>query len=246
MTGAATGVLSAQQIELTSGATTNTRSYVLSVPDVYDANEPYPLVFAWHGLGGSGTGARQYFRIEQQAGGQAIFVYPSALPLESQGGQPAWDLSPTGIDAAFFDALLADLSQKYCINQSRVFSTGHSWGGFFTNRLGCSRGNVLRAVAPVAGGRPFGGGGACNPPAIPAWIAHGSNDMTVLIPTGEGSRDLWTEANTCDATTQPTTPEPCVAYDGCDSSVHWCLHDQGHNWPTFAAAGIWAFFDSFR
>ena len=163
----------------------------------------------------------------------------------SDGGGPGWDLSATGIDVALFDALLADLSEKYCINRGRIFSTGHSFGGFFTNRLGCSRGNVLRAVAPVAGARPFGAS-SCNAPALAAWIAHGSNDMTVPFTQGQTSRDLWLTANGCGTATQPATPSPCVAYDGCMRPVHWCVHTQGHNWPDFAAAGIWAFFQTFQ
>jgi len=237
VTGAPTGV---QERTLTVGGTE--RTYVLSVPTGYDASTPLPLVFAWHGLGGSGSMARMYFRIENESGGAAIFAYPDGLPNDS--GQAAWDLSDTGGDVAYFDALLAALSAEYCVDATRVFSTGHSFGGFFTNRLGCSRASVLRAVAPVAGGPPFGGPGAACTPAVAAWIAHGENDETVDFSMGEDARDAYLAANACGTTTAPVEPSPCVAYEGCAAGrpVHWCVHQDGHNWPSFAGAGIWSFF----
>jgi polyhydroxybutyrate depolymerase len=235
--GAATGVLSSEQIEIEGTA----RTYVLSIPTDYQANRAYPLVFAWHGLGGSGSGARAYFRIEQQGKGNALFVYPDGLPNDD--GNAGWDLAVNGVDVTLFDELVTKIGASHCVDRSRVFSTGHSFGGFFTERLGCSRGEALRAIAPVAGGPPFGGMTNCTS-SVAAWITHGSNDETVEIETGEAGRDLWLEANGCGMTTTTTAPEPCVAYDGCQEPVHWCVHEDGHNWPSFAGAAIWSFFSS--
>jgi polyhydroxybutyrate depolymerase len=243
MTGAPTGAMTTQTITV-AGAE---RSYVLFVPTSYDANTRYPLIFAWHGLGGTGMLARSYFRLEQAAANQAIFVYPSALA--NAQGMAAWDLAANGVDVQLFDALLASVSGRYCIDGNRVFSTGHSYGGFMTNRLGCSRGDVLRAIAPVAGGPPFGGGsgGSCVG-QVGAWIAHGMNDGTVDFAQGEAARDRLLMANGCGTTTTPTPPDACVAYDGCmpDLPVHWCVHMMDHNWPTYAGAGIWTFFNAFK
>jgi polyhydroxybutyrate depolymerase len=242
LTGAATGVQN-----LTISVAAQDRSYVLFVPTAYNANAAMPLIFAWHGLGGSGTVARQYFRIEQAAANQAIFVYPTGLPNSS--GQTAWTLTQTGIDVQLFDALLADVSNRYCIDRSRVYATGHSYGAMMTNALGCYRGNVLRGIAPVAGMPPFG-----NPTctgAVAAWIAHGENDGTVDFTTGGiASRDLWIKLDGCSTATDPVAvdPSPCVAYQGCSSGhpVNWCVHQDDHNWPSFAGAGIWAFFNSLK
>ena len=46
------------------------------------------------------------------------------------GGGSGWDLTSGGIDVALFDALLADISDRYCVDAARIFSTGHSFGGF--------------------------------------------------------------------------------------------------------------------
>lgn len=223
------------------------RSYILFVPTNYDSNQALPLIFAWHGLGGSGTLARQYFGLERAAGNQAIIVYPSGLPTTD--GKAGWTLTQDGIDVQFFDALLAEISDKYCIDRARVFSTGHSFGAMMTNALGCFRGNVLRGVAPVAGMPPFGRTTCTG--AVAAWIAHGENDGTVdFTDGGIASRDFWIEQDGCSSELEPAAvePSPCVAYQNCSDGhpVHWCVHQNDHNWPNFAAAGIWAFFNGLK
>jgi poly(3-hydroxybutyrate) depolymerase len=218
------------------------RSYLLSVPVNQRAGRPLPLVFAWHGLGGSGALARAYFGVEQAAGGRAIFVYPNARPLAAFEGRTGWDLDPQGPDVQLFDAILAEVTETACIDTTRVFSVGHSFGAYMSNRLGCSRGSVLRAIGPVAGGPPPG---MCTPGEVAVWLAHGTNDPTVPFSEGESSRALWVRANGCAETTRPITPMPCVAHDGCRAPVIWCVLQARHAWPPFAGSGLWSFLAGF-
>lgn len=132
------------------------RKYTVVVPPGYDPAAALPVVFAWHGRGSDGKTARLYFKIEEAADGAAILVYPDGLPLADMDNQTGWDLTPDGVDVAFFDAMLADVSGTLCVDAGRVFSAGHSFGGFMSNALGCFRGGVVRGIAPVAGGGPFG------------------------------------------------------------------------------------------
>lgn len=242
--GVTTGV---QNKQITVGA--EARTYVLYIPTGYSADTPMPLLFAWHGLGGSGSLARQYFRIEQAAANKAVIVYPDALPLANQGNQTGWNLSATGNDVAFFDAMLKEVTSSLCVDSNRIFSAGHSFGAMMTNALGCYRGDVLRAIAPVAGSPPNTRGGSSCAGEVAVWLAHGENDTTVnYMTSGIPSRDFWLMRNGCMMTSQATTPAPCVAYDGCrdELPVHWCVHQNAHDWPSFAGAGIWAFFSSFN
>lgn len=221
------------------------RDYDLAIPADYDPSEHYPLVFAWHGRGGSGELARLYFKIEEAAQGQAIVVYPDGLPLPEMDNQTGWDLSPEGEDVALFDAILADVSARLCVDPARVFSAGHSFGGFMSNAIGCARAGVVRAIAPVAGGGPYF---SCVPEQVAVWLTHGQSDSTVPFSEGEASRDRWVAANHCQVGAEPVEPAPCTAYTGCDAAfpVHWCPHDEpglgGHAWPDWAGAAIWAFF----
>lgn len=227
----------------TSSIDGSDRSYLVVVP-AGGAGKPLPLVFAWHGLGGSGALARRYFGIEAAAAGKAVLVYPDALPLPSFANRTGWNLAAEGPDLRFFDAMLAQVSRDDCVDLNRVFSTGHSFGGYMTNTLGCLRSSVLRAIAPVAGGL---GGGACPGKPLAAWLAHAMNDGTVPFAQGEAARARWAQASGCASTSQPAQPPPCVAFDGCapEAPVLWCVHAQNHAWPPFAGSGIWQFFSRF-
>jgi poly(3-hydroxybutyrate) depolymerase len=256
VTGAPTGNLNGQSI--TVGG--QTRTYALTVPKNYTPSTPLPVVFAWHGMGGSGSVARSYFHLDSAIANRAIVVYPDGLSVND--GSTGWDLNATGIDIAFFDALLAFVSDNYCIDRTRLFTTGHSYGGFFTNVLGCYRGDVLRATAPVAGNPPMGRNITCAG-KVAALVIHGENDPTVdYTRGGVGGKDFWVGQNGCSAT-DPVAIEPsgCVEYQGCqpDLPVVFCTHTEGHDWPTANAKGcsdggvcfdagsiIWTFFSRFQ
>ncbi len=220
------------------------RSYIVSLPDGYDPEIPYPLIFAFHGLGGSAelvSSNRYYFGIEQTGGTPSIFVYPDGLETGNGAGWPNTD----GRDVVFFDALLSTMQDNYCVDRARVFSTGHSYGGIMSHTLGCQRAEVLRAIAPVAGA--MFGRGECSGP-VAAWGAHGDPDDTVDYENGLSAMERVMDVDGCDPNSgTPVEPsEFCTAYR-CDVGypVIWCVHDENHNWPGFAAESIKAFFDGF-
>jgi polyhydroxybutyrate depolymerase len=215
-----------------------TRTYILDVPSGYDGTTPLPLVFAFHGATTSGEffRGRFYGNLLSTMSDAAILVHPDAL-----GDPRAWD---NDADVPFFDALLASLEATACVDQARVFATGHSSGGFFTNTLGCQRGDVLRAIAPVSAGGPFTFGGNGCRGEVAVWLAHAENDETVSFDLGVASRDRWLEANGCSEASAAVEPAPCSEYAGCNSGlpVRWCVYDDGHDWPDFGPEGIWGFF----
>ncbi|MBC8067313.1 MAG: hypothetical protein IAG13_03185 [Deltaproteobacteria bacterium] len=224
------------------------REYLLVVPEGYDPAVPLPLVFGWHGRGGTPEFAHVYFGIEAAAAGGALFIYPQGLPIESMGGESGWDLAPAGIDVAFFDGMLAATQSSLCVDVDRVFSTGHSFGGYMSTALGCFRASALRAIGSVAGGPAFG---ECEPDErVAALLVHGSLDEIVPLEQGVLARDQQVQRNGCGATSVPHDPEPCVARDDCmpGYDVRWCEHAiadlQGHTWPDFAPGAIWGFFAS--
>jgi polyhydroxybutyrate depolymerase len=124
-----------------------------------------------------------------------------------------------------------------------VFAGGLSSGGFFSNTLGCQRGDVLRGIAPVSAGPRDMNNCKGN---VAAWIADGKNDELVSPRQGMSARDFWLNRNGC-STSNPRVigdATNCVAYDGCKAGfpVQWCLHDGGHFWPRSANLGLWTFF----
>jgi len=230
------------------------REFIVAVPDDYDPNTKYKLVFAWHGLGGmasqiaSGFGRGGYYGLESRAMGSTIFVAGQGLPTSnSVGSGPGWD-NMGGRDVAFTAAMLEWLRTNYCIDNDRIFSVGMSYGGIMSNTVGCALGDDFRAIAPMAGMGPraFGGGSPCTG-QVAVWITHGNTDTVVQYSSGEASRDYWAGANNCETTTMPAGDNGCVAYDGCDDGhpVVWCEFDGGHTVPTFASEEVWAFFSQF-
>ena len=210
------------------------REYYLYVPRTYDASQPYPIIFRWHGSTGNGLSGG--LEIEASSGEKAIIASPSGLNGD-------WDFAPTGVDVQLFDALLADLESRYCVDTDRVFSYGFSDGAGFTNLLGCVRTPTIRAVAPVEGWAPET---TCNGP-VAAWITHSVDDDVITIDQGMAARDLYLMLDGCGSTTKATTPSQCVAYQGClsDDPVVWCQTTGPHSpQGSFTGPGAWAFFNS--
>lgn len=216
------------------------RTFVLVLPAA-DGGQALPVYFVFHGAGGSGAGYRSWMRFESQAAGPAVFVYPDGLP--DDGGRTGWP-NTGGRDVAFFDALLARVKARACVDERRVFATGFSYGGYMSNTVGCARAGVVRAVAPLSGGLPWSG--SCARTRAAAWIAHGTTDATVTLSQGEGARDYWVGVNGCRSETQAIAPAPCRAYQGCAAGqpVVWCPFDGGHEVPTWVYGGVMGFFES--
>jgi poly(3-hydroxybutyrate) depolymerase len=227
------------------------RMFLVSVPDNYDANKPYKLIFAWHGLGGTAMRIQSggFYGLKQKAMNSVIFVAAQGLDTSNQvGSGPGWD-NMGGRDVKFTSAMLEYMRTTYCIDNERIFSVGMSYGGIMSNTVGCALGDDFRAIAPMSGAGPsaFGGGAKCTG-QVAAWLSHGNMDNVVAFSSGQGSRDHWVMANHCDANmTQPEGSNGCVAYQGCDAGfpVVWCEFDGGHIPPSFAAEEIWSFFSHF-
>ena len=224
------------------------REYIVALPQGYDPMKPYRLIFAWHGLGGTADQiARNWYGLASRAMNSAIFVAGQGLNTSNQvGSGPGWD-NMGGRDVAFVKALYAKLKDTLCVDESRVFSTGMSYGGIMSNTLGCQMGDVFRAIAPMAGSGPGFGGRATCVGEVAVWMSHGDNDTVVSTASGQASRDFWVKANKCQMETMPVEPSPCVTYQGCapDLPVTFCLFPGGHTVPAFAAAAIWSFFSKF-
>lgn len=195
------------------------RTYELFVPEGYDGQKTFPLVFVFHGDGGTGAGIRNSFKLEAASGQGAIFVYPDGL-----GKTWRFD-NAAGLakDVAFVDQLAADLGKSHCTDKKRVFAVGFSRGAYFANMLGCHSKSGLRAVVAHGGGGPFGVDGSgttfpggqlkCPQPPVAAMQVIGQADG--LLSEAKKARDHWQRVNACKTTTAPYDPSPCVSYDGC-------------------------------
>lgn len=116
-----------------------------------------PVVFAFHGHGGSSRNAMRSFKLES-AFPEAIMVYPQGLNIagrtDPEGKKPGWQKSVGEVndrDLKFFDAMTASLLDSRA-DKSRVYVMGHSNGGAFTYLLWAERGNMIAAIGPSSAG----------------------------------------------------------------------------------------------
>lgn len=134
---------------LTSGKKTITssnqqRTYIIDIPSSYDMNKPYRLFYTSHWIGSTSEAVRDqnyYFLkpLANAANEPAIFVAP-----QSDGS--TWQQK----DHALFDDILAYVKSNLCIDTTRVFATGFSFGGMITYSLSVNHQKDIRAAVGIA------------------------------------------------------------------------------------------------
>ncbi|KAJ1330870.1 polyhydroxybutyrate depolymerase [Microdochium nivale] len=189
------------------------RRYAYWLPPGYNPDKPAPVIFAFHG--GFQSALLQYgldhFTSPDFNDGEHIIVYPEAWisPLFGSQGR-IWQISPVIADYGVNDvqyklAILGQVRDEFCIDESRVYATGMSQGGGFTNMLACDPVASTRfaAFAPVTGSYYYPPEDKtaevkcrfkfdplpCSPGRknIPIMATHGGHDDT--IPYGGGYLD---------------------------------------------------------
>jgi polyhydroxybutyrate depolymerase len=130
------------------------REALVSVPAAAKTT-PTPVVFAFHGHGGTMRNAARSFGYHR-IWPEAIVVYMQGLNTpgrltDPEGKLPGWQSAvgdQSDRDLKFFDTVLASLQHDYQVDERRIYSTGHSNGGGFTYLLWAARGDVFAAMAP--------------------------------------------------------------------------------------------------
>lgn len=134
---------------VTSGKKTITsgnqqRTYIIDIPSNYDMNKPYRLFYTSHWIGSTSEAVQEqnyYFLkpLANAANEPAIFVAP-------QADGETWQQK----DHALFDDILAYVKANLCIDESRVFATGFSFGGMITYSLSVNHQKQIRAAVGIA------------------------------------------------------------------------------------------------
>lgn len=127
--------------------------YIIDIPKDYNKDKPYRLIFGNHCMGGSaarvaaadnGDDLSAFYSLKTQAekdNVQCIYVAP-----QGDGGG-TWNPST---DPIFFSDILKLVKGSLCIDTTRVFCAGFSFGAMFTYALSLAYPKQLRAVACYA------------------------------------------------------------------------------------------------
>jgi len=154
--------------------------------DAGEDPEPVPLVFMLHGGGGGpdrvATGRTTEGRWQELAERDGFIV---AFPA---GVEKRWNdcraASPAKVnhidDAAFFEALLGELTAELPIDTDRIYATGHSNGGIMAFSLAMRLPERFAAVASCTGAMPARN--ACGGPREPVPILYMAGTEDPLVP----------------------------------------------------------------
>jgi poly(3-hydroxybutyrate) depolymerase len=247
---------------LTSGTRTISsgglnRSYILRIPDGYDRNRPYRLIFGFHWLNGSASNVASagYYGLAPLSNNSAIFVAP-------QGIDAGW-ANTNGRDLTLFDDISRQVENDLCVDTTQRFALGWSYGGAMSYAVACARPTVVRAVTVLSGALLSGCNGGTQPVAY--FGIHGTYDSVLNISMGRSVRDTFVRNNGC---TAQNPPEPgrgslthiTTAYAGCRAGypVQWAAFDGDHtpspvdgspnpnDSRTWTSGEIWRFFSQFE
>ena len=161
-----------QQLNRTLFFDGQNRSFIVYVPSSYDATTQVPLLFNFHGGGGTSSGFINYENDMRPIADTANFiaVYPQAAVDPTDGSNSWLHKTPTTHnDVNFIEAIIDTLSNDYNIDNDRVYACGYSEGGLFSYELGCRLNNRIASFASVSGSmltesyRLNNGFGSCSP-----------------------------------------------------------------------------------
>jgi hypothetical protein len=219
--------------------TINGRSFAMRLPDNYENNKPYWLIFGFHwnggtskdvDTGGSNGYSMAHFGLQSLSRNGAIFVAP-------QGNGNGWGNSG-GADLRFLDDMVKLIEDNYCVDTTRLYANGFSYGGGMSYAIACARAKVFRGVAIYNGAQLSGCEGGTDP--IAYWQMAGLTDTVCTVAAGAQMRDKFVRNNACTTQNPPQPPQPppysasaghiCTTYSGCSSGhpLRWCVHQSGH------------------
>lgn len=226
-----TGVPGDQTFSLTSGGVA--RDYALHVPDSYDPTLPTMLVISFHGFSSDSTQQAAVSGMSAVSDERGfIAVYPNGLNHAWNGGTCCPGAATD--DVQFVRDMVAQISESYCVDPRRIFTTGISNGGLMANRVACEAADLIASTAPVAAGL----GVSCQPSGPRAHLAFaGTLDPFVPYAIQTLQSETWRSLNGCSDAAGIVYQQgdaTCEEWSACrdNATVRLCTIDGGgHTWP---------------
>ena len=265
------GIITGLQTKTFSHDNVN-RNYLIYIPDSYDSEIDYPLMFLFHGFGGIASEFINTADMRDLAESKNfIVVYPQGLDLGGTGSHwncsnPSADNKSDVDDIGFIENLIDQLIVDYpVIDSKRIYAAGYSNGGFMSYYLGCNS-KKFAAIGSVAGTMLDDSYQSCNASFPTAMInIHGTDDFDVpydgniYYPSIPEVVDWWKNFNNTPnedlLTNQDGSIEQYIYYnDAGDRYVeHVKIIGGGHYWDdklnyngTNTSGLIWGFVSNYN
>lgn len=237
----------------------NQRSFIMYLPTGYNNAGKMPLIFVIHGGSGTPEGMINIANFKTISDrDKVVLVYPAGIQNNWNDGRPT-PPNQLGInDVNFFNQMCDYMIANNSVDETKIYATGISNGGFMSSRLGCELSNRIAAIAVDAATiEATTSASNCNPSRpVPAIYIQGTTDPIVpftggQMTAGSGGTILshfqainkWVTINGCNAT--PTVTDlPDIANDGTTIKqrvysngtngievVSYVIQNGGHTWP---------------
>jgi len=193
----------------------NNRIFIVHIPPSFSFKKVYPVVFIFHGGGGSGERAAKYGFNEVADKNGAIVVYPTGTSSAPDEGY-TWnnglgfglDLNTKAEkvdDVGFVRSIVAKLQKDLSknIDMNRIYAAGVSNGGLFTNRLGAEAGDLFAGICSVAGATESRMEKSAQPRALPT----PKTPMNVLLVRGTRDAEIMYFGGKIEGKHRPGSPQ---------------------------------------
>jgi hypothetical protein len=136
------------------GDWTSNREYSIFLPQNYNPNQAYPLIFAGPGCGG---GSANIDRYDNNVNDQVIVIgLKPSVEIQAfnaiSPNQGCFDdhEGDDSVDWVFYEDLYDTLASTLCFDRNRVFAGGNNSGATLANELGCKyAGDAMRPIRGV-------------------------------------------------------------------------------------------------
>ncbi len=193
------------------------RSYVMHIPANVKPNPALVLVF--HGGNTTAEIMQSVTGFDEKANQEGfIVVYPQGIDDSWNDGRGTSASARQNIDDVYFvQMLIAQLKRDVSIDANRIYATGASNGGIFTQLLGCKMADVFAAIAPVIGSIATNELDSCSPSQpLSVVMIQGTDDPYIpyeggevgwksgkgeggQLASAEETLALWTRKNGCNS-----------------------------------------------
>lgn len=166
------------------------RSYRIAMPDGHDGTTKVPALIWAHGFRGSAAGVMNNGSLRRMLSELGFAL------IAAQGIDGRWELpySPGTFDSdgsaevAFFDAVIADATDRFAVDPDRIVASGFSLGGMLVWNLACADPDRYAGFIPYSGTFWLKPPEDCAAPVSSIVHIHGTQDKTVPL-TGRAIRE---------------------------------------------------------
>ena len=231
------------------------RPVIIQTPNAIDPTQNYPLVFAFHGRGGSHTNWVNTLN-NYTSNGAFIGIYP-------QGFLDSWNLGPepsTADDVAFVNLIVEELENYSNLDFDKMYAIGTSNGSGMVNKLGVETAH-FKAIAPIVSQLIDSIVFLESTQPISVFQVNGAADETIPIAGGPRfghvfldayeSAELWANNFNCSENPEVNMlgQDTLTIFESCDENKeirYLRIENGGHNLNlNILFPEIWNFFQRF-